>query len=611
MNTQEQIKQSYHDSATAIGEEIRKLRGRGREFVTGEIASFLGIVAFIALITISDSDWMKIIEGVMAAMMVVCYIVIRNKDTKNSRLIMEKEQLQRAYQQEEAALGGDFSAFDDGERYVDPQHPFTYDLDIFGQESLYQRINRTVTTLGAGCLAESLSRVDRHKTIQEIERYHEAINTLAAPDLSDWRMRFISCGVKGKIDTDAILLSLPQLQAIAVPHYLSGRGIKVAASLLSVGLIASIIAAIYQLVNPMLPILWMFVNFFLVAGLAGSYLNRMLTVGNKLRNEMQPLMRVVRLIDEIEPRHSTLIKEDVDQLKEAASSFEMLTDIVETLILRTNDAYKFFADAFCLRGFFLLRKFSRWRTMATDNLTEWINAVSELDTLVSMAQMRYDHPEAGSATIIDKVNSEEPIYYEAKGLWHPFLGAKAVRNDFSIRDGNFYIVTGANMAGKSTFLRALGMNYILAMNGMPVFAESLTVSRFKLFSSMRTSDDLSHGISYFNAELLRLQQLLEYIQQPTLIILDEILKGTNSLDKLNGSRMFLRAITDKPVAGVIATHDLELAKMEQESPQFHNWCFEIALGTDVTYPYKITPGVAKNQNATYLLSNILRNFAKK
>ena len=617
METRQQLRDNYHHEAASLQQRISNLKARGHQFVTGEIASFLGIIAFIATITLSESELLKAAEGVLAAVMAVCYIIIRNKDTRNSRRITELEQLRLAYQQEEAALGGDFSAFDDGERYVDPQHPFTYDLDIFGQESLYQRINRTVTTLGAGCLAESLSRVDRHKTIQKINRYHEAINTLAAPDLSDWRMRFISCGVKGKIDTDAILLSLPQLQKITIPHYLSSRGIKVATSLLSVGLIASIIAAIYQLVNPMLPIMWTFVNFFLVQGLAGKCLKQMLTVGNKLRNEMQPLMRVVRLIDEIEPGHSTLIKEDVDQLKKAASSFEMLTDIVETLILRTSDAYKFFADAFCLRGFFLANTFCRWRAMASSNLTVWIDAVTDLDALVSMAQMRYDHPEAGSATIIDESQEGDPVYYEAQGLWHPFLGAKAVRNDFSIRDGNFYIVTGANMAGKSTFLRALGVNYILAMNGMPVFAERLTVSRFKLFSSMRTSDDLSHGISYFNAELRRLEQMIQFIGAPTpssshtLLILDEILKGTNSLDKLNGSRMFLRAISDKPVAGIIATHDLELAKMEQESPQFHNWCFEIALGTDVTYPYKITPGVAKNQNATYLLSRILCNFATR
>ena len=307
MNSQEQIKQDYHDSATAIGKEIQHLRARGRQFVTGEIASFLGIIAFIALLTISDSYWMKIMEGVMAAMMVVCYIIIRNKDTKNSQLITEEEQLQRATQHEEAALSGDFSAFDDGERFIDPHHPFTYDLDIFGKESLYQRINRTVTTLGADRLAESLSRVDMHKSAQEINECHDAINTLAANDLADWRMEFISCGVNAKIDTNAILQSLPKLQEITIPHYLSGRGMKIITTLMSIGVFASIIAAVYRLVNPMLPIMWVFVNFFLVAGLAGKYLKQMLTVGNQLHNEMQPLMRIVNLANEIEPGHATII----------------------------------------------------------------------------------------------------------------------------------------------------------------------------------------------------------------------------------------------------------------------------------------------------------------
>ena len=151
---------------------------------------------------------------------------------------------------------------------------------------------------------------------------------------------------------------------------------------------------------------------------------------------------------------------------------------------------------------------------------------------------------------------------------------------------------------------------------MPVFAEELKISAFRLFSSMRTSDDLAHGISYFNAELLRLQQLINYCkpaasdgsaQQGTLLILDEILKGTNSLDKLNGSRMFLKAITGYPVSGIIATHDLELSKMAGEDDRFHNCCFEIELGQKVTYSYKITDGVAANQNATYLLRSILND----
>ena len=136
----------------------------------------------------------------------------------------------------------------------------------------------------------------------------------------------------------------------------------------------------------------------------------------------------------------------------------------------------------------------------------------------------------------------------------------------------------------------------------------MKVSMFNLFTSMRTTDDLQHGISYFNAELIRLRLLLDSVRENppcTLIILDEILKGTNSLDKLNGSRMFLEAVSKLPVSGVIATHDLELSRMAEGSGRFHNHCFEIKLGEGVTYSYKITPGVAKNQNATYLLKRIL------
>ena len=238
-------------------------------------------------------------------------------------------------------------------------------------------------------------------------------------------------------------------------------------------------------------------------------------------------------------------------------------------------------------------------------MTEWIDALSHIDAMVSMATMRYNEPQSTDAEIVES----NEVVYEAKGVYHPFLGENAVRNDFSIKDRNYYIITGANMAGKSTFLRSVGINYILAMCGMPVFAEKMKVSVFSLFSSMRTSDDLAHGISYFNAELLRLKLLLDNVHKNdnTLIILDEILKGTNSLDKLNGSRMFLEAVAKLPVTGIIATHDLELSKMADEYPgRFHNYCFEIKLAENITYSYKITPGVAKNQNATFLLKGILQ-----
>lgn len=294
-----------------------------------------------------------------------------------------------------------------------------------------------------------------------------------------------------------------------------------------------------------------------------------------------------------------------------------------------------------LSDFFLVRSFLKWKNTYMMKMEEWMHIISEMDAMVSMADFRYNHPEAEEAEFVSGkqeadaesdvsenagIGSPE-IVFEGKNLYHPFLGAKAVKNDFTIKDDNYYIITGANMAGKSTFLRSLGVNYILAMAGMPIFADQLKISRFRLFSSMRTTDDLTHGISYFNAELIRLEELLKFCKESaegkfykesiagnkeslrTLIILDEILKGTNSLDKLNGSRKFLEAIAKQPVSGIIATHDLELSKMENDaSGKFHNYCFEIDLGTDVTYTYKIQKGVARNQNATFLLNKILEKY---
>ncbi len=609
MATRDNLRESYRKEADRLQTQTNALRARSRGFVAAEITSFLAIIFFIVLITLSHTTAARTVEGLLAVAMFGLYVVVRNRDVKNSERIADTKRMRKTYANEMAYMDGDFSAFDDGQRYVDPHHPFTYDLDIFGKESLYQRINRTATTGGADRLAYYLSSVEDHSS-----------NKSPILDLASqvaWRMRFISYGVDSKIDTDAILKSLPALRKISIPASFGGKAIKIVAWLLVAGIFASIIAAVYGLVNPLLPILWLFVNFFVVQGLANKYLGEMLKLGNHLRDQMQPLMRLVRHSQKASPKplpkggNVSMPKEQIsawsrfsEDISQSIGSFETLTAIVETLVLRGNDAYRFFSDAFGLRGVFLVCKFYRWRQTASENLPEWIAAIAELDALVSMAQFKANSY-SQEATV---VNSDE-IVFEAKGLYHPFLGEKAVRNDFSIKNRNFYIVTGANMAGKSTFLRAIGVNYILAMNGMPVFAESLTVSRFNLFTSMRTSDDLAHGISYFNAELLRLRQLIGSLSLTggggTLIILDEILKGTNSLDKLNGSRLFLRSIMQYPVSGIVATHDLELSKMEEESPRFHNYCFEIELGNNVTYSYKITPGVARNQNATFLLKQIL------
>ena len=323
----------------------------------------------------------------------------------------------------------------------------------------------------------------------------------------------------------------------------------------------------------------------------------------KVHAQVDGYLQVLKLINTTEFKSAELqtLKE---KLSGAEESFEQLELILQKIDNRSNEVGVFIFNSFALIDIAIVRLFLHWQHTYEQRTNEWIDSLNLFDALVSMGNYRLNEDRAVQA----EISEENKVVYEAKDLYHPFLGEKAVANDFTIHDHEYYIVTGANMAGKSTFLRSLGINYLLAMNGLPVFAEHLKVSVFHLFTSMRTTDDLTHGISYFNAELLRLKKLLGSLRDdvPSLIILDEILKGTNSLDKLNGSRLFLQYIAERNVTGVIATHDLELSKMEEEyAGRFHNYCFEIELGEDITYSYKITKGVARNQNATFLLKGIL------
>ena len=182
-----------------------------------------------------------------------------------------------------------------------------------------------------------------------------------------------------------------------------------------------------------------------------------------------------------------------------------------------------------------------------------------------------------------------------------------VCNDFGLDQNGFSIVTGANMAGKSTFLRTLGVNLVLAQMGAPVVAQSFTFRPVPLFSSMRTTDALEDNASYFYAELRRLQILVERLEsgQELFVILDEILKGTNSKDKAEGSRKFLEKLTRLPASGVIATHDLSLCVVADSSPQVHNQFFDVTIGTeDLDFDYVLRDGVCANMNATFLMDKM-------
>ena len=643
------IKENYQQYVSRYASEVAALKRKNTGFITGELLAFGGILAFLICYFALDGDTQNYLLG--AALCLIAYLGIRRLDDKNKEKIEHLSALLKVYQDEIKAWEGDFSPFETGDSYQNPQHPYSFDLDVFGKSSLFNRICRTITSGGSEALARNLTR-ETPLTMEDIKRRRDLQKELAGEEFAgkesakeelagegeNWRMKFLALGEKHrsqtadgkmvngkmkKIDSAAVVDAMQKVSKMEVPAWFGSPVSLVIGWLMIIGVIGSVILSIFDMGSVDIALWWVLVQYMVVFFVCKQTLDKIDSNGGKLRHQLIAYAQILQLINR-RNFHSESGKEMQKSLADALPSFAQLEKILKGYDRRGNFLGLFFTDAFMLSDFFLVRSFLKWKNTYMMKMEEWMHIISEMDAMVSMANFRYNHPEAEEAEFI--LGSPE-IVFDGKNLYHPFLGAKAVKNDFTIRDDNYYIITGANMAGKSTFLRSLGVNYILAMAGMPVFADQLKISRFRLFSSMRTTDDLTHGISYFNAELIRLEELLKFCKESaegkfcnesiednkeplrTLIILDEILKGTNSLDKLNGSRKFLEAISKQPVSGIIATHDLELSKMENDaSGKFHNYCFEIDLGTDVTYTYKIQKGVARNQNATFLLNKILEKY---
>lgn len=597
--TKNMLKESYQHLLQDTIQQIGKCKAHNRGYVVAEIATFLGAVAAVVLYTMpAYGAWTL----AMGALLLAVYAGVRRADVRNSRETDRQERVKSVLENELSYLDGDYSHFADGRQYINPAHPFSFDLDLFGDSSLFQRLCRTVTTGGSDQLAHCLT--DLADDAPQREERRRAIGELAR--LLDFRIDFMATSHGEPLDTTRVKQACNDVRTLDMPSW-TASPMTFAAALVSVaGLWTTIALSLFGVASLGGAATWWAVGQFFVVYMACSGpLRKAGKAAEKLHEPLKSYARLMRLVRDVrlEAPYGVALQR---QLADALPSVERLEKMLKALDRRGNLLGLVLADALFASDFMLVRRFLRWQRQYGGRLDTWIEAMSDMDALVSMSTFRYNEPQATEPEVV----GGDGIVYEARGLWHPFLGEKAVTNDFTIDHLHYYIITGANMAGKSTFLRTIGVNYVLAMAGLPVFARSLRVSVFALFTSMRTTDDLTRGVSYFNAELLRLRQLLEAVDAspvPTLIILDEILKGTNSLDKLNGSRLFLEFITRKPVSGIIATHDLELSRMADEHPdRFHNYCFEIALTDHVTYSYRITPGVARNQNATFLLKNMLK-----
>lgn len=244
----------------------------------------------------------------------------------------------------------------------------------------------------------------------------------------------------------------------------------------------------------------------------------------------------------------------------------------------------------------------QWIAQYGVKVSSWFSAIAFFDAYNTMGNFSFNHPSYTFPKI-----QHGPIILEAKNASHPMLDPeKNVPNDFIIRQAEFFIVTGANMAGKSTFLRTIAIQMLMANTGLPVNASSAQYSPIKLITSMRTTDSLTDDESYFFSELKRLKFIVDKIEKERyFIVLDEILKGTNSTDKAQGSRRFIDRLIASESTGIIATHDLSLCQAAEDYDEVKNYYFDAEIkDNELHFDYKFKEGVCKNMNASFLLKKM-------
>lgn len=489
------------------------------------------------------------------------------------------------------------SGFEDGESYIEEQHPYTGDLDVFGHSSLYGHMNRTGTLMGSRKLAECLQMP--LTAIQDIEYTQEAIHKLAP------RIKFrqlltaeatLAKEKQGDVNALYKWLELPL-------EFLNKKWLNIARWVTPALMIASIIY--YFISNEYYPI-----TFFLCINwlILGSNVKKVNTQHQLISNKEKIFSKfalLLKLIDEEEFNGATLLNEHKGTAASANVALHQLSRICNALDQRLNLLVGVFLNSFVLYDLHCVFSIEKWKARYHKEVPGWMDVIARMEALNSMATFAYNHPE-----YIYPQLSEHTPQLIAKGVGHPLIPAEdCVRNDISIGDPqHFLIITGSNMSGKSTFLRSVGSNLLLALCGMPVCAEAFVCSPMRIMTSMRIKDSIAKHTSYFQAELLRLQQIVGILKtgERVFILLDEILKGTNSEDKLSGSRKLIEHFLQYHCMGMIATHDLELGLMEATYPQkISNYCFESTIREDqLFFDYRIREGVARNKNATFLMQKM-------
>lgn len=516
----------------------------------------------------------------------------------SSQLAYEKA-LATVNQNEITAYTGNDYLFKDGKEFIDHRHNYSFDLDIFGPKSIYHKINRSHTYIGGKYLAEYLSE---KKSNQDIVLNQKAILELS--EKLDWRQTLQATAALTN-DSKTVFTSIEEW-ANSANDQLS-NSIKLLAFILPTILIISF--AVYMLTGSELARILSTFIFILNIGMLGLCYK---SIAKEMRGEsnmhasIKNYSQLLQLIeqqdfksDKLKSIQSSLVSKNGTSASNEISTLSTLFQNMDTIF---NPIGAILFNGTILFHIHMLSKLKNWKARHAKDIGLWVNAIGDIEALISLATFKYNNP----SYVFPSINKEEIIKF--KGVGHPLLDAETrVVNDITFEDQNFIILTGSNMSGKSTFLRCLGINMALAGCGSVVCASQADIHPLDIYVSMRLTDSLSDNESYFFAEVRRLKEIMDATKDKlSFILLDEILRGTNSDDKRIGTVEVIKKLISQKVIGAIATHDLKVCDTTSDYPdQLINKNFEVEIREgELVFDYKLRDGVCKNKSATYIMKKM-------
>ena len=594
---EQDIINDYKVRAAAAGAEADKYKELINNYSLLRLGVFVLLILSVYVSVVNNNMTILVVAAIILAF---CFAWLVSRQ---SFFIEQKNYfitLKTVTENEISSITGYSNIYDNGSAFADDKHFYSSDLDIFGNASLYQLINRAATAGGKSILSAWLSSPSEKVTIYKRQ---ESIKELSLKNA--WKLDFQAKLLFARSLKDTQLDSLFTYLKLSLE--LSGEAllrayIKIAPFLLLAALVTG-----YFYHPAYLAAIALGIFNFSVLVFKGSYIMKSSFVADKIGQTLDSYVQVFKAIEETQWQ-SERCRYLLQQLKDKHTSqqIEQLSRLINKLSYSLVMIIGFLLNVFLLWSLKQIIAIEDWKRNNQQSLETAFDVIAEYEALISLASLHINYPKWAFPAIADG-----PGYtLAAVKIAHPLIAAdKRVDNDYELTDTfKIDIITGSNMAGKSTFLRTIGINTVLALCGAPICAESMKVSIVTVISYMRIKDSLNESTSTFKAELDRLQMLLAAVDSDAKVffLIDEMLRGTNSVDKYLGSKAVIEQLIRKKGVGMVATHDLQIAELEKRYPDYiRNFYFDIRVKDgEMLFDYKIKHGECKTFNASLLLKQI-------